>query len=253
MPEHHIVCAGSLLGIALSRPASYPVGKVDILTLRPMSFLEFLIASGEKPLVEHLEKTTGFEPVPATFADKLSSLLKTYMIVGGMPEAVAVWLETRDIAEVEQVQSNILSLYELDFAKHAPASDIPKLRMIWNSIPNQLAKENGKFVYGMLRQGASARAFENAMTWLQSAGMAHKVHRIEKPAMPLKSYVKDTYFKLYAPDTGLLRRMSGLSAKSVMEEDALYQEFKGAMTETASMAKPMSKVMPNLVWHDKLL
>ena len=231
-PEYHIACAGSLLGIALSRPASYPVGKVDMLTLRPLTFQEFLEANGEEMLSTYLkQESLKLEPIPEIFTDKLAALLRTYMIVGGMPEAVSVWLDSHDVSAVDDVQRNILSAYELDFAKHAPTADIPKLSMIWQSIPAQLAKENGKFVYGLLREGAGARAFENAMTWLQNAGMVYKVHRIEKPAMPLKSYAKDAYFKLYAPDTGLLRRMANLSAKSVMEEDALYLEFKGAMTE----------------------
>jgi len=231
-PEYHIVCAGSLLGIALARPASYPVGKVDVMALRPMSFYEFLLANGEDVLLQHIaDEVVRPEPIAEVFADRLRNHLKTYYIIGGMPEAVSVWLETKDVGELESVQQGILALYELDFAKYAPTPDIPKLSMIWNSIPNQLAKENGKFVYGLLRGGAGARAFENAMTWLQSAGMVHKVHRIEKPSMPLKAYVKDTHFKLYSPDVGILRRMAGLSARSIMEEDPLYQEFKGVMAE----------------------
>lgn len=231
-PEQHIVCAGSLLGIALARPTSYPVGKVDVMTLRPMNFMEFLLALGEEMLVHDLEENAkSLEAISPLFAERLITHLKTYMIVGGMPESVVTWITTNDVAAIDTAQRNILSLYELDFAKHAPTPDIPKLNMIWNSIPNQLAKENGKFVYGLLRQGAGARAFENAMEWLRSAGMVYKVHRIEKPAMPLKSYVKDSHFKLYAPDVGLLRRMANLSAKSILEEDALYQEFKGAMME----------------------
>lgn len=232
-PEYHIVCAGSLLGIALARPTSYPVGKVDIVTLRPMSFYEFLLANGEDMLVEYItNEVVRPEPMGAVFADKLRDHLKTYYLTGGMPEAVSVWLETKDVGELETVQRGILDLYELDFAKYAPTPDIPKLSMIWNSIPSQLAKENGKFVYGLLREGARARAFEDAMTWLRNAGMVYKVHRIEKPSMPLKAYVKDTHFKLYSPDVGLLRRMAGLSARSIVEEDPLYQEFKGVMAES---------------------
>lgn len=232
-PEYHVACAGSLLGISLARPTSYPVGKVDIMTLRPMSFYEFLLASGEDMLLEYLtNEVVRPEPIAEVFADKLLNYLKTYLVTGGMPEAVSVWLETKDVGELETVQQSILNLYELDFAKYAPTADIPKLSMIWNSIPNQLAKENGKFVYGLLREGAGARAFENAMTWLQNAGMVYKVHKVEKPSMPLKAYVKDMHFKLYSPDVGLLRRMAGLSAKSILEEDPLYQEFKGAMAES---------------------
>lgn len=231
-PQYHVVCAGSLLGIALARPTSYPVGKVDIMTLRPMSFYEFLMASGEEMLLDYFyNELVKLEPIAEMFTAKLENYLKTYYITGGMPEAVSVWLQTNDVSELETVQQNILNLYELDFAKHAPTPDIPKLSMIWNSIPNQLAKENGKFVYGLLRAGSGARAFENAMTWLQNTGMIYKVHKIEKPSIPLKAYVNNAYFKLYLPDVGLLRKMAGLSAKSVVEENSLYQEFKGVMAE----------------------
>ncbi|NJD01384.1 MAG: ATP-binding protein [Ruminiclostridium sp.] len=230
--EYHIVCAGSLLGIALARPTSYPVGKVDILTLRPMSFYEFLLANNEDMLTDYLDKNINIkEPIGQIFVDKLESYLKTYYITGGMPEAVSVWLQTKDVNAVENVQQNILTLYELDFSKHAPTADIPKLSMIWNSIPNQLAKESGKFIYGLLKEGAGARAFENAMAWLQNAGMVYKIHKIEKPSIPLKAYVNNSHFKVYCPDVGLLRKMSGLSAKSIIEEDRLFQEFKGAMAE----------------------
>lgn len=231
-PEHHIVSAGSLLGIVLARPTSYPVGKVDILTLHPMSFYEFLLANGQDMLIKYFtNEVVRPEPIGEVFANKMQNYLKTYYITGGMPEAISVWLMTKDVSEIETVQQNILNLYELDFAKYAPTPDIPKLSMIWNSIPSQLAKENGKFVYGLLRQGAGARAFESAMTWLQNAGMVYKVYRIEKPFIPLKAYVNNSHFKLYLPDVGLLRKMAGLNAKSIIEEDLLYREFKGVMAE----------------------
>jgi len=232
VPKYHIACAGSLLGIALTRPTSYPVGKVDIMTLRPMNFYEFLLANDEDMLIEYLSKeVVQPEPIGRVFANKLQDYLKKYYFIGGMPEAISVWLDTNDIGKTETVQQNILNLFELDFAKYAPSHEIPKLSMIWNSIPNQLAKENGKFVYGLLRKGAGARAFENAMTWLQNAGMAYKVHKIEKPSIPLKAYVNNSHFKLYLPDIGLLRKMADLSAKSILEEDILYKEFKGVMAE----------------------
>lgn len=243
LPEYHIACAGSLLGISLARPASYPVGKVDILTLYPMSFLEFLMANGEDMLVRYLfDEIRKPEPLAEMFTRKLQDYLKTYYITGGMPEAVSVWLETKDMTALDAIQKNILNLYELDFAKHAPTPDIPKLSMIWNSIPGQLAKENGKFVYGLLREGAGARAFENAITWLENAGMIHKVYRIEKPSVPLKAYVNPTHFKLYAPDVGLLRKMAGLSAKSIIGEDPLYQEFKGVMAENFCLQELVSRL-----------
>ena len=232
VPEYHIVCAGSLPGITLAHPTSYPVGKVDMMTLHPMSFYEFLMANGEDMLIKYLsKKVIRPESIARVFENKMQEHLKNYYIIGGMPEAISIWLDTNDIAKTEIVQQNILNLFELDFAKYAPSHEIPKLSMIWNSIPNQLAKENGKFVYGLLRKGAGARAFENAMTWLQSAGMVYKVHRIEKPSVPLKAYVNNSHFKLYFPDVGLLRKMADLSAKSILEEDILYKEFKGVMAE----------------------
>lgn len=230
-PEYHIVCAGSLLGIALAQPSSFPVGKVDFLTLRPMSFHEFLIANDEQMLVDYLEKITANAPVPQIFADKLITLLKTFYVTGGMPEAVLSWIETKDVSEVERIQDMILSSYELDFAKHAPTTDFPKLSLIWKSIPDQLARENGKFIYGRVKPGARAKDLEDALQWLVGAGMVYKVCKIEKPALPLSAYANSNYFKLYLADVGLLRRMSKLPAASIFEDAKLYTEFKGALTE----------------------
>lgn len=230
-PEYHIVCAGSLLGITLSKPLFFPVGKVDFLTLRSMSFYEFVLANEEQMLLDYLGKLTTNTPVPQMFADKLTTLLKTYYITGGMPEAVAKWIDTKDVSEVERIQDVILSSYELDFAKHAPATDFPKLSLIWKSIPDQLAKENRKFVYGHIKQGARAKDLEDAMQWLISAGMVYKVCKIEKPAIPLSAYSNIGFFKLYLSDVGLLRRMSRLPVSSIFEDSKLYTEFKGALTE----------------------
>lgn len=230
-PEYHIVCAGSLLGIALSKPLSFPVGKVDFLTLRPMRFYEFLLANGESMLLEYVESLKVSTPVPQMFADRLITYLKIYYVTGGMPEVVAKWIESKDIGEIERIQDMILNAYELDFAKHAPATDFPKLSLIWKSIPDQLAKESGKFVYGHVKPGARAKDLEDAMQWLVSAGMAYKVCKIEKPAMPLSAYSNSSYFKLYMSDVGLLRRMSKLPASSIFDESSLYTEFKGALTE----------------------
>ncbi len=231
-PEYHIVCAGSLLGITLAKPASYPVGKVDIMTLGPMNFMEFLLANGEELLVDFINKEViKPEPVAEMFTNKLQDYLKTYYITGGMPEAVSTWLETNDNDLLEKVLQNILHLYELDFAKTSPTSDIPKLKAIWDSIPCQLAKENSKFVYGLLREGAGARAYENAIMWLRNAGMVYVIYQIEKPSIPLKAYMKKEHFKIYFPDVGLLRKMAGIHAMSIINEDSLYQEFKGVMAE----------------------
>jgi len=230
-PEYHIVCAGSLIGITLSKSLSFPVGKVDFLTLRPMSFPEFIIANDEEMLFEYIRNLNTQDQIPQMFADKLITLYKTYLTTGGMPEVVAKWMETEDISEVERIQDVILNAYELDFAKHAPVSDIPKLSLIWKSIPDQLSKESGKFVYGHVKPGARAKDLEDALQWLINAGMVYKVLKIEKPAMPLSAYSDPSYFKLYLADTGLLRRMSRLPASSIFKDSALYTEFKGAMTE----------------------
>ena len=230
-PEYHIVCAGSLLGISLSKPLSFPVGKVDFLTLRPMCFSEFVIANNEEMLLKYIESLDHKAQVPQMFADKLTTLYKAYLVTGGMPEVVAKWVESKDIEEVERIQDAIQNSYELDFAKHAPKTDFPKLSLIWRSIPKQLSKENGKFVYSHVKPGARAKDLEDAIQWLVSAGMVCKVSRIEKPAIPLSAYSNPGYFKLYMADVGLLRRMSKLPASSIFEESLLYSEFKGAMTE----------------------
>ena len=236
-PEYHIVCAGSLLGIMLSKPLSFPVGKVDFLTLRPMSFYEFVIANDEQMLLEHLEKANTSVPVPQIFADKLITLLKTYYVTGGMPEVVGKWIDTKDISEVERIQDIILNSYELDFAKHAPTTDFPKISLIWKSIPDQLAKENGKFFYGHVKPGARAKDLEDAMQWLVSAGMAYKVCKVEKPGIPLSAYSSVSHFKLYMSDVGLLRRMSRLPASAIFEDSILYSEFKGALTENYALSE----------------
>lgn len=230
-PQYHIVCAGSLLGIALSKPLSFPVGKVDFLVLRPMSFYEFVLANDEQMLLDYLEKININTSIPQMFADKLMTLLKSFYITGGMPEAVAKWIDTKDLSEVERIQDMILNAYELEFAKHAPAKDFPKLSLIWNNIPDQLAKENGKFIYGHVKQGARAKDLEDALQWLVSAGMVYKVCKVEKPAIPLSAYSNRNYFKLYLSDIGLLRRMSKLPAALIFEDSKLYTEFKGALTE----------------------
>jgi len=230
-PEYHVVCAGSLLGIALSRPLSFPVGKVDFLTLYPMNFQEFLLANDEEMLCEYLTNLGAQEKVSALFAEKLEGYLRSYYITGGMPEAVSVWLKTRDIHELETVQQRILDSYELDFAKHAPGKDFPKLSAIWRSIPLQLAKENSKFVFSQVKKGWRAKDLEDALEWLLSAGLIYKTARIEKPFLPLSAYADQSFFKLYLADVGLLRKMSDLPAEAILAKNELYREFKGALTE----------------------
>ncbi len=229
-PEYHVVCAGSLLGILLSKPLSFPVGKVDILDLRPMNFYEFLLANDEKMLLDYISDKK--EKVPATFENKLIKYLKTYYIIGGMPEAVYKWIETKDIEQVEKIQDNILNSYELDFAKHAPLKDSPKLSLIWDYIPRELSKENSKFVYGHVKQGARAKDLEDALRWLISAGLCYQVSKISKPNIPIASYIDMQSFKIYMCDVGLLRRKAKVDANVILSDNnEVYTEFKGAMAE----------------------
>ena len=230
-PEYHIVCAGSLLGIALSKPLSFPVGKVDFLTLRPMNFYEFLLANNEEMLCNYLNEMHRNDKIAEVFSDKLEKYLKTYYITGGMPEAVSVWLATKDVSQLEIVQQRIIDSYELDFAKYAPSNEFPKLTAIWRSIPEQLAKENSKFIFSQVKQGLRAKALEDSLEWLISAGLAYKVMKIEKPFMPLSAYADQTFFKLYIADVGLFRLMSRLPASSILEQSDVFKEFKGALAE----------------------
>lgn len=230
-PEYHIVCAGSFLGIALQNNLSFPVGKVDFLTLYPMSFAEFLRAVAPENLADYVDAFSKWDNLPQIIADKLSTFLRQYYITGGMPEVVLTWKNTFSIEEVESVQQAIINSYELDFAKHAPIKEFPKLTAIWRSIPEQLAKENTKFMFGHVKKGWRAKDLEDALEWLISAGLVHKVCKIEKPFMPLSSYAEETAFKLYVSDVGLLRKMSKLPHEVILDASPIYKEFKGALTE----------------------
>lgn len=228
-PQYHIVAAGSLLGIALHAGTSFPVGKVDFLDLYPLNFIEFLNATGNEDLSDLLE-TKYFELITG-FKGRFIDLLKQYYYIGGMPEAVSTFIETRDYAKVREVQKHLLMAYEQDFSKHAPNETVPRIRMLWASIPVQIAKENRKFVYGLIRQGARAKEYELAMQWLLDCGLIYKVGRITKPEMPLMAYQDFKSFKLFVLDVGLLSAMSGLDIKSLLEGNRVFAEFKGALTE----------------------
>ncbi|HAN10262.1 MAG TPA: ATPase [Clostridiales bacterium] len=228
---YHIACAGSLLGITLSKPASFPVGKVEFLTIYPMTFTEFLLASGDSKLVEYMKSIDKIEHIPEIFFNPLSEKLKMYFITGGMPESVRAWAEKKDVSRVQTVLKNILESYERDFAKHSETKDIPKLNLIWSSIPSQLARENKKFIYSAVKDGARAREYEDALTWLKDAGMVHKIFRLTKPGLPISAYDDLTAFKLYMVDIGLLRRLSLLDPVAFNEGNRLFTEFKGAITE----------------------
>ena len=228
-PEYHIVCAGSLLGIALHEGTSFPVGKVDFLQLCPLSFKEFLMAVTGKQYAELLEKR-DYQMVTA-FRDTYIDALKQYYFVGGMPEAVQSFAEERDFSAVRESQKHILEAYEQDFSKHAPLEMVPKIRMVWNSIPSQLAKENKKFVYGLVREGGRAKDYETAIMWLCDCGLVHKIGRVNAAGLPLKAYEDLKAFKLFLLDVGLLGCMAGLKQQTLLDGNDLFVEFKGALTE----------------------
>ena len=216
--EYHIACAGSLLGIRLSH-TSFPVGKVEFLNMYPMSFTEFLKADNAENLVEYMESINEIQNIPEIF------------IIGGMPEAVYSWINYKDMEQVNQIQDDILKAYESDFSKHTQNSEANKISLIWNSIPSQLAKENKKFLYQVIKEGARAREYENALNWLNDANLIYKIYNVKKTDLPLKAYNDLSSFKIYMNDVGLLRRMANLDSRIVVEGDKLFEEFKGALTE----------------------
>lgn len=228
-PEYHIVCAGSLLGIALHGGTSFPVGKVDFMKLYPLTFKEFLMAIGQERFSDLLS-SQDFSMITA-FKQTYIDALKYYYFVGGMPEAVLHFSENKDFTEVRNIQKRILNAYEQDFSKHAPIEIVPKIRMIWNSIPSQLAKENKKFIYGLVREGGRAKDFEAAIMWLSDCGLVHKLSRITTPNLPLKAYEDLKAFKLFIVDIGLLSCMTGLRQRTLLDGNDLFIEFKGALTE----------------------
>ena len=228
-PQYHIVCAGSLLGIALHQGTSFPVGKVDFLKLYPLSFSEFLMATGNERFAELLKKQ-DYEMI-TSFKQTYIEALKHYYFVGGMPEAVQSFAESKDFNEVRAIQKRILAAYEQDFSKHAPNEIVTKIRMLWNSIPSQLARENKKFIYGLVREGGRAREYETAIMWLSDCGLVHKVSRVNAAGIPLKAYEDLKAFKLFIVDVGLLGCMTGLRQRTLLDGDDLFVEFKGALTE----------------------
>lgn len=228
-PEYQIVCAGSLLGIALHEGTSFPVGKVEFLQLYPLSFMEFLMATGKERFVELLENQ-DYEMV-TTFKQTYIDALKLYYYIGGMPEVVQNFVENSDLNVVREIQQRILIAYEQDFSKHAPNEIVPKIRMIWNSIPSQLAKENKKFIYSLVREGARAKDYETAIMWLSDCGLIHKISRVNAAGIPLKAYEDLKAFKLFFVDVGLLGCLVGLGQKILLDGNDLFVEFKGALTE----------------------
>jgi predicted AAA+ superfamily ATPase len=228
-PHYQIICAGSLLGVALHSGTSFPVGKVEFLDLFPLSFTEFMQAMGKEQFVSLLEQ--GDFAMVTVFRQEYIDLLKHYYYVGGMPEAVLAFSKDRDFGKVREIQQRVLMAYEQDFSKHVPNEVVPRVRMLWNSIPAQLARENRKFIYGLIREGARAREYECALMWLTDCGLVHKVHRVTAPNLPLRAYEGLRAFKLYLLDVGLLSCMTQLRQDILLEGNALFKEFKGALTE----------------------
>ncbi len=229
--EYHVACAGSLLGIALAKPSSFPVGMVDFMQINPMTFTEFLMANGDDILVNYLNSMNEIETIPDAFFNPLYEKLKMYYITGGMPESVKTWTQERDVEQMQTVLSNILGAYERDFAKHPDPKDFTKISMVWKSIPSQLARENKKFLYKVVKEGARAREYEDALQWLVDANLVSKIYRSTAPGLPISAYDDLSAFKLYLVDVGLLRRLSLLAPSAFGEGNRLFTEFKGAISE----------------------
>lgn len=231
---YHVACAGSLLGIRLAK-TSFPVGKVDFLNLYPMTFSEFLVANNNENLVEYMSQIKKVQKMPKLFETKLIEQLKIYYIIGGMPEVVYSWVNDKDIEKVNKLQKNILDAYEQDFSKHTEINEANKISLIWNGVPSQLVKENKKFVYQVIKEGARAREYENALNWLNDANLINKCYLVKKCAFPLKAYHDLSSFKVYLNDVGLLRRMANLDSRVILEGNKLLEEFKGSFTENYVM------------------
>lgn len=249
-PELHIVCAGSLLGVSIKRDnISFPVGKVDRLQMYPLSFAEFLRADGGEAIYEGVQKYGIDRELPELYTGKLEKALKYYYIVGGMPEVVSKWVETHSFEKVEKLQENILQDYSSDFAKHAPKTDIPKLGWIWESIPKQLAKGNNKFVFSHVKEGKRSSELEDALEWLIDAGLVYKLELVSHPELPLSFCSDATFFKIYLSDVGLLRKKSGVSYRTILEDSDLYKNFKGAFTENFVLTELVKQKIHPYFWR----
>ena len=244
-PEYHIIAAGSLLGVSLSKGDSFPVGQVEFLHMYPITFREFLRADTHK-MYEYIENLTEIVPLPEIVMKRLEEAYRRYLVCGGMPAAVTTMLEQKGIQEIEEIQKSILTAYALDFAKHANSKDIPRITAIWNSIPSQLAKENRKFVYKLVKTGARAREYEDGLLWLEHAGMIHRIFCTSKPGLPLSAYDDISAYKIYLCDIGLLRIMAKLPAEVLWKDNPLYTEFKGAIAENTVLQSLVTNfdVMP---------
>ena len=250
MRELHLICAGSLLGVAIKKQQlSFPVGKVNRLELHPMDFREFVIAKGRDDLIQVFENWPADREIPDLYSVPMKKLLKEFYVVGGMPEAVKTWVETGNIEDVEEVLSGILKDYADDFSKHAPGEEVIKMRWIWDSIPVQLARENRKFMFSHVREGKRAAYLEDALQWLVDAGLVVKLHLVENPELPLSGFANKSYFKVYLCDVGLLRVKSKVDAGTVFDETPSYIRFKGAFTENYVLNELVSYGKEPYFWH----
>jgi predicted AAA+ superfamily ATPase len=249
-PESYILAAGSLLGVSIHRGVSFPVGKVEFMSLHPFSFPEFLLACGQAPLLDNL--ISNNHSLLKAFEGKYAELLKNYLFVGGLPEAVKLFSEGGSFKDVRKLQNEILKAYENDFSKHAPIAQLPRIRLIWNSIVSQLTKENSKFIYNVLRPGARAKDFEMALEWLNDAGLVHKVVRINKSGFPLTAYANWNDFKLYFVDVGLLGALAQIPEQILLKGDALFTEFKGVITEQFVLQQLVVNELTPFYWLLKM-
>ena len=248
--ELHVVCADSLLGVAIRQNnISFPVGKINRLQLFPMNFKEFVIANDRSDLIETLKEWPTDREIPKLYSEPLSKLLKDYYIVGGMPDVVKAWIQNHDYDEVEEIQNEILSDYADDFSKHAPISEFPKIRMIWDSVPVQLAKENNKFIFSHVKEGKRSADLEDALQWLNNAGLITKTELVETPELPLSGFANKTYFKVYFPDIGLLRAKSKVAPETIIEETDQYKRYKGAFTENYVLNELVSAGKEPYFWR----
>ena len=250
MRELHLICAGSLLGVAIKKQQlSFPVGKVNRLELHPMNFREFVMAKGRDDLIRVFEDWPADREIPDLYSVPMKKLLKEFYVVGGMPEAVRTWVETGSIEDVEDVLSGILKDYADDFSKHAPEEEVIKMRWIWDSIPVQLARENRKFMFSHVREGKRAAYLEDALQWLVDAGLVVKLHLVENPELPLSGFADKSYFKVYLCDVGLLRVKSKVDAGTVFDETSSYIRFKGAFTENYVLNELVASGKEPYFWH----
>ena len=250
MRELHLICAGSLLGVAIKKQQiSFPVGKVNRLELHPMDFGEFVLAKGRDDLIRVFWNWPADREIPDLYSVPMKKLLKEFYVVGGMPEAVKTWVETGSIEDVEEVLSGILKDYADDFSKHAPEEEVIKMRWIWDSIPVQLARENRKFMFSHVREGKRAADLEDALQWLVDAGLVVKLHLVENPELPLSGFADKSYFKVYLCDVGLLRVKSKVDAETVLDEAPSYIRFKGAFTENYVLNELVASGKEPYFWH----